>query len=150
MQITGSPRRLSSVHSQVAVGPVSRPTRNIPGAFDLTNAAIASGSESTTPSRTTDPVSFTTQIDVCFNDTSSPTGTSSPPDKLTGDFGNAIEVIRIGDYFPFRLFARSLWPCNFRVLQQNRPTAAQIHIRSNVCLQGLDRTRCAHSEFFAF
>ena len=26
------------------------------GAFDLTNSAIASGSESTTPSRTTDPV----------------------------------------------------------------------------------------------
>jgi hypothetical protein len=35
-------------------------------------AAIASGSESTTPSRTTDPTWFTTQIDVCFNDTSSP------------------------------------------------------------------------------
>src|SRR5215510_7558722 len=49
-------------------------------------------------------------------------GTSSPRDKLTGDFGNAIEVIRIGDYFPFRLFAKNLWPCNFRVLQQNRPT----------------------------
>jgi hypothetical protein len=43
------------------------------GAFDVTNAAIASGSESTTPSRTTDPTWFTTQIDVCFNDTSSPT-----------------------------------------------------------------------------
>ena len=57
----------------VAVGPVSRPTRTAPGAFDLTNAAIASGSESTMPSRTTDPAWFTTQIDVCFNDTSSPT-----------------------------------------------------------------------------
>jgi hypothetical protein len=41
--------------------------------FDRTNVAIASGSESTTPSRTTDPTWFTTQIDVCFNDTSSPT-----------------------------------------------------------------------------
>jgi hypothetical protein len=42
---------LSSVHSHVAVGPVSRPIRTAPGAFNLTNAAIASGSESTTPSR---------------------------------------------------------------------------------------------------
>src|SRR5215510_8756062 len=50
-------------------------------------------------------------------------GTSSPRDKLTGDFGNAIEVIRICDYFPFGLFAKNLWPCNFRVLQQNRPIA---------------------------
>src|SRR5262249_44657299 len=49
-----SPSRLSSVHSHVAVGPVSRPIRTAPGAFDLTNVAIASGSESTTPSRTTD------------------------------------------------------------------------------------------------
>jgi hypothetical protein len=32
---------------------VTSPTRTAPGAFDLTNAAIASGSESTTPSRTT-------------------------------------------------------------------------------------------------
>jgi hypothetical protein len=39
----------------------------------LTNAAIASGSDSITPSRTTDPTWFTTQIDVRFNDTSSPT-----------------------------------------------------------------------------
>src|SRR5215475_14168374 len=73
IQITGRRNRLSSVHSYVAVGPVSRPTRTAPGAFDLTNAVTASGSESTTPSRTTDPIRFTTQIDVCFNDTSSPT-----------------------------------------------------------------------------
>jgi putative DNA primase/helicase len=51
---------------------VARLEDHAPGAFDLTNAAIASGSESTTPSRTTDPTWFTTQIDVCFNDTSSP------------------------------------------------------------------------------
>jgi transposase len=51
IQITGRPSCLSSVHSHVAVGPVSRPIRTAPGAFDLTNAAIASGSESTTPSR---------------------------------------------------------------------------------------------------
>src|SRR5262245_3357651 len=41
IQITGRPSRLSSVHSHVAVGPVSRPTRIAPGAFDLTNTAIA-------------------------------------------------------------------------------------------------------------
>jgi len=49
IQITGRPSCLSSLHSNVAVGPVSRPTRTAPGAFDLTNAAIASGSESTMP-----------------------------------------------------------------------------------------------------
>jgi hypothetical protein len=73
MQITGRPSRLSSVHSHVVVGPVSMPIRTVPGAFDLTNEAIASGSESATPSCTIDPAWFTTQIDVCFNDTSSPT-----------------------------------------------------------------------------
>jgi hypothetical protein len=49
------------------------PIRTVPGALDLTNEAIDSGSESTTPSCTIDPVWFTTQINVCFNDTSSPT-----------------------------------------------------------------------------
>jgi hypothetical protein len=71
-RITGRPSRLSSVHNQVVVGPVSRPIRTVPDAFDFTNAAIALGSESTTPSSTIDPAWFTTQIDVCFNDTSSP------------------------------------------------------------------------------
>jgi hypothetical protein len=73
IQIIGTPRRLSSVHSHVAVGPLSSPTRTAFGALDRTNAAITSGSEPTTPSRTIDPVSLTTQIEVCFNDTSSPT-----------------------------------------------------------------------------
>ena len=54
-------------------GATSRPIRTAPGALDLTNEAIASASESTTPSRTTDPVWLTTQIEVRFNDTSSPT-----------------------------------------------------------------------------
>src|SRR5437899_876247 len=36
MQITGRPSCLSSVHSHVAVGPVSRPIRTAPGAVDLT------------------------------------------------------------------------------------------------------------------
>src|SRR5215831_6368907 len=70
---TGRPSRLSSIHSHVDVGPLSSPTRTVSGALDLTKAAIAAGSESTTPSRTTEPVSLTTQIDVCFNDTSNPT-----------------------------------------------------------------------------
>src|SRR5262249_35248724 len=45
MQITGRPSRLSSFHSHVAVAPVSRPIRTAPGALDLTNEAIASGSD---------------------------------------------------------------------------------------------------------
>ena len=36
IQITGRPSRLSSVHSHVDVGPVSRPMRTASGAFDLT------------------------------------------------------------------------------------------------------------------
>jgi len=34
-------------------------------------------------------------------------GTSSPNVKLTGDFDNAIASIRIGDCFPFRVFAKN-------------------------------------------
>jgi len=48
-------------------------------------------------------------------------GTSSPHVKLTGDFGNAVEVIRIGDCFPFRVFAKNSQTCNIRLLQHNRP-----------------------------
>jgi hypothetical protein len=44
----------------------------VPAAVEMAPQAIASGSDSTTPSRTTDPTWFTTQIDVRFNDTSSP------------------------------------------------------------------------------
>jgi hypothetical protein len=40
--------------------------------------------------------------------------------KLTGDFDNAIEVIRIGNCFPFRIFAKNSRICNFRLLQHNR------------------------------
>ena len=36
MQITGRPSRLSSVHTHVDVGPVSRPMRTASGAFDRT------------------------------------------------------------------------------------------------------------------
>jgi hypothetical protein len=64
MQMTGSPCLRSSVHSHVAVGPVSRPIRTTFGAYDLINAAIASGLEETIPSRWTFPVRFHGQIDV--------------------------------------------------------------------------------------
>jgi len=40
--------------------------------LSISERSVASGSIDT-PSRTTDPTWFTTQIDVCFNDTSSPT-----------------------------------------------------------------------------
>ena len=33
--------------------------------------------------------------------------------KTTGDFGNAIEVIQIGDCFPFRVFAKNRGPATF-------------------------------------
>ena len=49
-------------------------------------------------------------------------GTSSPHVKFTGDFGNAIEAIRIGDCSSVHVFAKNSWPCNFRLLQHNRPT----------------------------
>jgi hypothetical protein len=45
MQMTGSPILFNSVHSHVDVAPVSSPIRATCGAFDLMNAAIASGSE---------------------------------------------------------------------------------------------------------
>ena len=43
--------------------------------------------------------------------------------KTQGDFGNAIEIIRIVDCFPFRVFAKNSLPCNFRLLQHNRHEA---------------------------
>jgi hypothetical protein len=48
-------------------------------------------------------------------------GTSRPHAKFTGDFGNAIEVIRISDRSLLSVFAKNLEPCNFRLLQHNRP-----------------------------
>ena len=47
-------------------------------------------------------------------------GASSPHVKLTGDFANVSDAIRIGDCFPFRNFAKNQSPCNFRLLQQYR------------------------------
>jgi hypothetical protein len=43
--------------------------------------------------------------------------------KLAGDFGNAIERIRIGDRLPFLVFAKNSWRCNFQLLQHYRPQA---------------------------
>ncbi len=57
-------------------------------------------------------------------------GTSRPHAKFTGDFGNAIEVIRINDRSLLSVFAKNLEPCNFRLLQQNRPLAEG---RSSAC-----------------
>ena len=45
-------------------------------------------------------------------------GTSSPDDKLTGDLGNVIEVIEIGDSWSDGLIAGKLSPGNFGLLQQ--------------------------------
>jgi len=47
-------------------------------------------------------------------------GASSPHIKLTGDFGNAIEAIRIGNGFPVHVFAKNSSRCHFRLLQHNR------------------------------
>src|SRR6476660_6730767 len=47
-------------------------------------------------------------------------GTSRPHSKFTGDFGNAIEVIRISDRSLLGVFAKNLKPCNFRLLQHNQ------------------------------
>src|SRR3954452_12369257 len=46
-------------------------------------------------------------------------GTSRPHARFTGDFGNAIEVIRISDRSLRSDFAKNLKPCNFRLLQDN-------------------------------
>jgi hypothetical protein len=73
IQMTGNPSLLSSVHSHVDVAPASSPTRTTCGACDLTNAAMVSGSDATTPSRSIFPVRSTMQIAVSFSDTSSPT-----------------------------------------------------------------------------
>ena len=50
-------------------------------------------------------------------------GTSSPGRKLTGDLGNVIEVIKIGDRRSDRLMAGKLSPGNFGLLQQYLPGA---------------------------
>jgi hypothetical protein len=51
-------------------------------------------------------------------------GTSSPGDKLTGDFGNRPDATSISDRGLFRLLAGNLSPGVFRLLQHNRHEAA--------------------------
>src|SRR4029453_4934862 len=55
-------------------------------------------------------------------------GTSRPHAKFTGDFGNAIEVIRISDRSLLSVFAKNLEPCNFRFLKHKGPRA-DVHRR---------------------
>jgi hypothetical protein len=50
-------------------------------------------------------------------------GTSSPGDKLTGDFGNEPDATSISDRGLFRLLAGNLPAGVFRLLQHNRPRA---------------------------
>jgi hypothetical protein len=51
-------------------------------------------------------------------------GTSSPGDKLTGDFGNRPDATSISDRGLFCLLAGNLSPGVFRLLQQNRHSTA--------------------------
>jgi hypothetical protein len=50
-------------------------------------------------------------------------GTSSPGDKLTGDFGNAMEATQIAGRRLLRFVAGNLSPGNFGLLQHNLPIA---------------------------
>src|SRR6516165_7132781 len=50
-------------------------------------------------------------------------GTSSPDNKLTGDFGNVIEARQSGGRRLVRVMAGKLSPGNFRLLQQYRHKA---------------------------
>jgi hypothetical protein len=59
-------------------------------------------------------------------------GTSSPHAKRTGDFGKANEAMRIGDYFPPRVFAKNWSPYNFGLLQQYRHDSDVRDVCSNV------------------
>jgi hypothetical protein len=72
MQITGSPSRFSSVHSQVDVAPLSSPIRTGSAACWAMKVAITSGSVATMPSRTILPLASTMQIAVDFSETSRP------------------------------------------------------------------------------
>ena len=49
--------------------------------------------------------------------------TSSPGDKLAGDFGNEPDATSISDRGLFRLLAGNLSPGVFRLLQHNLPIA---------------------------
>src|SRR4029450_12246645 len=57
-------------------------------------------------------------------------GTSSPGDKLTGDFGNRPDATSISDRGLFCLLAGNLSPGVFRLLQHNRHKAEATAILS--------------------
>jgi hypothetical protein len=63
-------------------------------------------------------------------------GTSRPHAKFTADFGSAIEVIRISDRSLLSVFAKNLEPCNFRLLQHNRPISEVATPLTEVSLVG--------------
>src|SRR6185436_7811763 len=63
-------------------------------------------------------------------------GTSSPGDKLTGDFGNEPDATSISDRDLFRLLAGNLSPGVFRLLQHNRHFSAVPTAPSDVRFQG--------------
>jgi hypothetical protein len=77
-------------------------------------------------------------------------GTSRPHAKFTGDFGNAIEVIRISGRSLRSVFAKNLEPCNFRLLQHNRPVADLSLWRREVCFPMVTRTGYANWAKVAF
>ena len=66
-------------------------------------------------------------------------GDMSPRVKLTGDFGNAIEGIRISNHLPLLVFAKNSWRCNFRLLQHYRSIADMERISARNDLQRLTR-----------
>ena len=74
-------------------------------------------------------------------------GTSSPGDKLTGDFGNEPDATSISDRGLFRLLAGNLSPGVFRLLQHNLPIS---DIPANALHRprsGLTPKVLAHSSF---
>jgi hypothetical protein len=74
-------------------------------------------------------------------------GTSSPGDKLTGDFGNEPDATSISDRGLFGPLAGNLSRGFFRLLQQNRHKAAEANARagsSTADCQMLWRGDCAH------
>jgi hypothetical protein len=67
-------------------------------------------------------------------------GTSSPGDKLTGDFGNRPDATSISDRGLFCLLAGNLSPGVFRLLQHNRHIAAGTDLLNLWSVLGVLRT----------
>jgi hypothetical protein len=72
-------------------------------------------------------------------------GTSSPGDKLTGDFGNKPDATSISDRGLFRLLAGNLSPGVFGLLQHNRHRVAVPAAPTNVRSWGVERTQRGHA-----